>query len=265
MSKSPKDKHRMRRPQPKSSKPGRRVESIKKSYSKEQLSEIGAIAMTWNQLELQIDFLLLIVLKMPVGLWMPLVKRINGMDGKFAILRLRAEQSTILTDDARECIKLSLAGVSECKKYRDAIVHSLTFDVDKGIAQEIGRRAETQEVLVTMEALTGVYNRLEILLDELRYVDLLLRLGDEEGAATIYRDQPDPLKLRRERDVPIGIAQVREHQKRRQSLPPLPKFPEESENQDWMNQYSGPRRYAQWHPSTGVTEIEPIPPQNEED
>lgn len=261
MTKPPKDKHRMKRPMPKGARPGRQRPNIKAAYTTEQLAEIGAIALTWNQVELFIDWLLLIVLKMPPALWEPVTKRINGMDGKLALLRLRAEHSEILTDEARACIKISLDAVGEYKKYRDAIVHSHTFDVDRGIAQETGRQAKTQQVMVTLPALIGVYQRLSLLLDELPSIDLLFRLGDEEGALTIYRGQPDPLKLRRERDVPIGIAQARERQKPRLSLPPLPEFPDEEEiSMDWMQQFSQPGRRATWHPSTGLTGVEPILP-----
>src|SRR6266852_9288082 len=151
------------------------------------------------------------------------------MDGKLAYLRTRAAQSKILTDDARACIKSALDAVAEYKTYRDAIVHSLVFDIDKGIAQRIGSRAEIHQILVTMEALSGLYERLILIQAELRQVDLLFRLADEAGAAAIYRGAADPSQLRRERDVPTVTAQVQEHRNRRLSLPPLPEFPSEED------------------------------------
>jgi hypothetical protein len=230
MSKKPSARHRMKRPQPSGAKPGRWVDDIKQSYTTEQLAEVGAIALTWNQVEAMVDFLLLVTLDLPPGLWLAVAKRINGMDGKLAILRQKAEQSAILTDEARLCIKLALDAVGEYKGYRELIVHSLTFDIDKGIAQQIGRQAKAVQVLVTMTALTSFYVRLTLLKEELRQVDLLFRLADARGAAKIYPGVPDPSRLRRERDVPIVITQVHEHQNRRLSLPPLPEFPEEPED-----------------------------------
>jgi hypothetical protein len=122
-----------------------------------------------------------------------------------------------------------LDAVAEYKTYRGAIVHSLVFDVDKGIAQRIGSRAENHQILVTMEALSALYERLVLIQNELRQIDLLFRLADEAGAATIYRGAADPSRLRRERDVPAVTAQVQEHQTRRLSLPPLPEFPSEED------------------------------------
>jgi hypothetical protein len=229
MSTNPKGKHRMKRPRPPGSKPGPAVDNIKKAYSKDQLAEIGAIALIWNQVDSYIDFILLVALNIPIGLWLDVTKRINGMDGKLAILRNRAAQSRILTDEARACIKSALDAVAEYKTYRDAIVHSLVFDADKGIAQRIGSRAENHQILVTMEALSALYQRLVLIQAELRQVDLLFRLADEAGAAAVYRGVADPSRLRRERDVPAVNAQVLEHQNRRLSLPPLPEFPSEED------------------------------------
>jgi hypothetical protein len=106
-------KHRMKRPQPKDAKPGRRVQDIKKAYTQGQLTEIGAVTLKWNQIDFFVDWLLLIVLNLPIGLWLQVTKRINGMDGKLEILRSYANRSEILTDEAKACIKLSLDGIAE--------------------------------------------------------------------------------------------------------------------------------------------------------
>ena len=57
--------HRMKRRKPDvSAGPVRPVSDIRKAYTPEQLAEIGAIALIWNQIELQIDFILLVILKL---------------------------------------------------------------------------------------------------------------------------------------------------------------------------------------------------------
>jgi hypothetical protein len=245
MATPPKDRHRMKRPQPKDAQPGRRREqNIKKAYSAEQLQEIGAIAITWNQLEWQVDFLLLIALDMPMGLWLPVAKRINGMDGKLQILRLRANQSEDLNDEGKDCVNQSLDAVAEYKTYRDAVVHSTPFNIEKGIAQQIGRRAETREILVTMNALTGLYERLIILQDELRDIDLLFRFV--RAPETISPVKRDPSQSPEEQVLQALTAQVRRHQNRRQSLPPLPEFPSEEAQaaaaMGWFQQWPDPQR-----------------------
>ena len=54
---------RMRRKQPKDSWPGRRTPDPKEAYSAVQLEEIGAIAIMWNAVDVMLDWLLKIAVK----------------------------------------------------------------------------------------------------------------------------------------------------------------------------------------------------------
>jgi hypothetical protein len=45
----------MSRRQPKTSRPGRRVEDPKEAYTVAQLAEVGAIALMWNQIDNFLD------------------------------------------------------------------------------------------------------------------------------------------------------------------------------------------------------------------
>jgi hypothetical protein len=120
--------------------------------------------------------------------------------------------------------------VVDCKRYRDDIIHSVPFDIDKGIAHAFKHHTDVVQTLVTEGALNGLYSRMKLILDELREIDLLYRLADEEGAKLAYRrEELDPLERRRTRDVPGQTARCQEVQKARRSLPPLPKFPDEDE------------------------------------
>jgi hypothetical protein len=101
------------------------------------------------------------------------------------------------------------------------------YDIDKGIAHGFKYGTEMVQTLVTVEALQGLYSRLKMLLGEMRDVDMLYRLTDEQGAYAVYRDEPDPVGRRRTRDVPLQTARLRDIQKGRLSLPPLPRFPDE--------------------------------------
>lgn len=219
------DKHRMKRPKPKDNVgPARNIANVREACQPDQLEEIGAIALIWNQVELQIDFILLVILKLPPGLWLPTVKRINGMDGKLEIIRRYYDRNVILTDDASSALKVTFDAVGEYKGYRDAIVHSVLFDVESGIAERIGSRAEISQVIVKIEALKAFYQRMELLLPELKEADLLLRLGDAEDARNLYGGQNGE-KIRREKDVPIQTQRLSELQNLRLELPPLPAFP----------------------------------------
>jgi hypothetical protein len=76
-----------------------------------------------------------------------------------------------------------------------------------------------------MEALQGLYARLMMLLDEMMDGDMLFRLSHEEGVYAGSRDEPDPVGRRHTLD--IQTARLRDAQKPRLSLPPLPRFPDE--------------------------------------
>jgi hypothetical protein len=224
---TPTNKDRMSRKQPKTSRPGRRVEDPKKAYTFEQLAEVGAIALIWNQIDNFLDWLLHIALKTPLMLHWEIARRIRGSYAKVELLRIAAARAKILTDEARECIKYTLDGVVECNRHRDNIIHSMPYDLDKGIAHAFKHHTDMVQTLVTEGALTGLYQRMKLILDELREVDLLYRLADEEGAKAVYPEIRDPIARRYTRDVPLQTAQTRARQKARKALPPLPKFPDE--------------------------------------
>ena len=219
----------MKRPQPPGARPGRVEHDIKRALTTEQLAEIGAISLKFNQVESIIEFILLVVLDVPPLLWWDVVRRINGMDAKLSILRRYYESNKIFTAEAKECLKIALDGVADYKKYRDLIIHCVPYDVDKGIGQHMTTKAEAVQILLTKEALSALYDRLCILNEELVFADLLFRLGSATGAKAIYPDVADLLRLRRERDVPAVLDLVLPHQKRRLSLPPLPEFPSDQE------------------------------------
>jgi hypothetical protein len=80
---------------------------------------------------------------------------------------------------------------------------------------------------VTDGALAGLYQRMKLILDELREVNLLYRLADEEGARAVYPELRDPAARRRTLDVPIQTKQTQTRQKTRKDLAPLPMFPDE--------------------------------------
>jgi hypothetical protein len=58
MTKLSKPPHRMKRPQPAGAKPGRAEHDIKKALTTEQLAEIGAISLKFNQIESLVEFIL---------------------------------------------------------------------------------------------------------------------------------------------------------------------------------------------------------------
>jgi hypothetical protein len=100
MAGNPINKDRMSRRQPKTSRPGRRVEDPKEAYTVAQLAEVGAIALIWNQIDNFLDWLLHIALRTPLNLHWDIARRIRGSYAKVELLRLAADRAKILTDEA---------------------------------------------------------------------------------------------------------------------------------------------------------------------
>jgi hypothetical protein len=55
----------MKRPQPLGARPGRIEDDIKKALTTEQLAEIGAISLKFNQIESLVEFILVVILDVP--------------------------------------------------------------------------------------------------------------------------------------------------------------------------------------------------------
>lgn len=222
-------RYRMKRPLPPEAAYETRQEDIKKTHSKKQLELLGAVALAWNQAERNLEYTLCQGLDLPLTLWHPVAKRINGLEGIVSLVNLIAATSEVLDDDARHCISNTMSAFMECKGYRDAAIHSVPFS--RGTGVRVGRQAKSDQILLTKEALSMLYERIDVLRLELSalmvlygwiappYLSGLRRLG----RAT---KDPDPLRELRERDVPKYVARVQLRQKQRQSLPPLPEFPD---------------------------------------
>jgi hypothetical protein len=107
--------------------PGRRSTDPKTDYTKEQLAEIGAIAIVWNHIDDFVDWLVHICLGAPIALTWALGRSIGSIESKLDLLTLAASQSRILNDEARACIRESFSAIKEYKTYRDRIVHSVSL------------------------------------------------------------------------------------------------------------------------------------------
>src|SRR6516165_9171732 len=209
---------RMTRKQPSGSQPGRRPWDPKEAYTTEQLAEVGAVILLWNQVEGFLDLLIYVALNPPifdVSRHMSLPKRIK-------LLRLAAKRNEILSDDAKKMIKNTLDAVAQYEKYRNNIVHSMPYDIDKGIAHNFTYDTDMAQTIVTLPALSGLYIRLKMLIYELREVLALFLFGHPD-------EQKRPFRLftrepARREDVQERARGALRLQKERLSLPPLPEF-----------------------------------------
>jgi hypothetical protein len=231
---NPATKARMSRKQPEGAQPGRRPEDPKDAYSAEQLAEVGAIVLLWNQIEAFIDFLTFIALRPRISLFWDITRRLRGISARVELLRLAADRNKILTSTEKQIIKTALDGVIEYKRYRDNIAHSMPYDADKGIAHSFKYGSELVQTLVTMPALTGLYMRMKLLMDELREVDMLYRIADDDETRRPRGARHDPRSPLYGSVAPSRTALALQRQKERLSLEPLPEFPDEDEGHSLM-------------------------------
>ena len=85
------------------------------------------------------------------------------------------------------------------------------------------KRDARYDVLLSQQALDGLYDRLISVGDELRTVYIIFLVLDE---ALKNEPQADLSTLLHGQAIQGHVNQVQEHPKTRQSLPPLPKFPQ---------------------------------------
>lgn len=212
-----------------------RGSNVKENLSVVQLAAIGAVAIAWNEMELFVNYSLCVSAWMPWPLVLEVSTRINGLEGQIAIIREAMKLHSrmgLIDDEAASHIGKSLNAVVDYKKYRDAVIHARVLDSEHGIGELIRRQGKQEEVLLTVEALDALYNRLTLLRDELVLAFLIFQ--------TIYRSQPSNVsgggqtnKQSLAQAIQAYMVQYRLHQQDRQSLPPLPEFPDLPPNPVW--------------------------------
>jgi hypothetical protein len=217
--------------------PIKRTGNVRKDMTKTQLAAIGAVSLAYNEAERVLDILLggnLGLISRGIGLTYDLTSRINGIDGKVAIIKSSLTQLSVPRDTlAAVADTLGEAGFSLYKKYRDAIIHSISLDAKAGISAGPYNRGKSSEVLVTPAALNGLYRRLVIIRSELFLISGIstqaltkFELTQHECPicrAYAYPTRPVPSLFVKE--IRGATALIRKHQKRRLSLAPLPEFP----------------------------------------
>lgn len=225
--------------------------NILRDVSKRQLANIGAVSIAYNEMEEALDLLLTFAL----GIWSvtgpQVTSRINGTDGKIAIIRAAVRDVSLIkgaTDFAGkpsfpDLIDRSLEheGFALLKQYRDAVIHAHKFDVPTAIARTSVKRGKPYEVLMSVEVLKALYTRLVLVRNELwEACTIAARASDTWKSAwlahniaaansALGKQMMRATTKRSERDIRGAISRYRRHQSRRLSLPPLPSFPSEAQ------------------------------------
>jgi hypothetical protein len=152
-----------------------RTGDLKQDLSHDQLAEIGAVAIAYNHTEIMIDRMLAIALNLTVHMHRQVTSRINGVENKIDILKLALsdleipERTQNLIADA-----LGNGAFKRLKSYRDAVVHARILDQTRQLGELIERQGKHSEVLLSVEALSRLYDNLVCLQMELASYALII-------------------------------------------------------------------------------------------
>jgi hypothetical protein len=229
--KTPDGKERMKRiaPTDLSLRPTRIEFDPKKAYTTEQLAEIGAIALRMNQIEAHIDFIGSHILFTKTPFWLRIAAdNALSMDKKLDLLGECIDRSPFLDDNAKHRVMDCLAEVKQCRAYRNAIIHHHIYDHEKGIGTFIDQKKKAYQILVSLDALTTLYSIMCSLLDEVREVDMLVRIvADAQRPGRMgKKGQLEPFddEFLKANVIPDIVKRIVELQTTRKALHKLPHF-----------------------------------------
>ena len=197
------------------------VNDPRKQISTDQLAAIGAIAIAWNYVDAEVDTTLERVAAIDGHISLAVTSRINGFDGKIAIIKDAMIAVCNIPEEVRTIISATLGAAEEHKKYRDSVIHARILTADSAIAPANANRGTTYETIVTVEALNTLYERIITIyyeMIEIAYVTMMYAAlptveGDERRS---YEDT-----------IQSCVFQLQCNQQLRARLPQLPKFPAE--------------------------------------
>lgn len=203
------------------------ADDIRNDIPQEQLALIGAVALSYNYAENTINRMLYWAIGMPISMHRDIVSRINGVDGKIAIIKSGATEIGI-PENIRVFLAETLGegGFGLLKKYRDAVIHARILNNKIGIGELIESKGRHMEVLLSQAALDGLFNHLEAIRLELAALMLMMF---EAFSLKNDASADDPKKSSYEEDIQNYFAQAQSYRTRRLSLPPIPEFPDEAE------------------------------------
>ena len=198
--------------------------SIKGSLDEKQLAGIGAVALAYNYAENSINKLFVEIAGVRKDVSRDVVTRINGIDGKTAIIKKGFR--TVTEDENILRMINALFGekgpFTQCKRYRDALIHSRVLDSEAGTGIYDIHRDKIWDVMHSVDALDVLFDTLDLLRSEIAKLSVVYRILNR-----IRSTRGDLLaKERYEQHLQVCLAQVLEIQRMRSSLPKFPEFPE---------------------------------------
>jgi hypothetical protein len=234
---------------------------VRKDLSAEQLAAVGSVILAWNDTEAMLNVLMCVVCNIHHGIWRDLASRIQGYEGKIELVKLTVSARFGIRENSgwlHDAIWLTLAAVKQGRQHRDTLAHTRVIDRYLGIGETSVRRTELQEILLTADALNGLYDHIHALTKELWWLisffeqlNQLASLGEDdkpigsflvdlisaqqaamrEGKPGVLSVTPDLSRRSIEQEAQRCFSQYHHHHNQRLLLKPLPKLPPEDPNQ----------------------------------
>ena len=204
-----------------SSRSGSKTNDVKRDLSSAQLQAVGAVAIAWNEVEFLLDCMLYSGLHLSAISWLDIVTRI-GLDAKIDLIAAAKETSNI-SDNISAAIQRSIHALKALKDLRHSVIHARVFDASRGIGENIRRGAKISQVLLTEQALNGLYERLAFLRVEMQQVIAIVDLVRTSGFAVRAPKGADAAAAIPE--VKRRLELLQEFQAKRLALPGMPAFP----------------------------------------
>jgi hypothetical protein len=188
----------------------------------EQLEYVGAIAILYNSVEDQVDSLCAEGLRIPIH-DAEVLSRLNGIEGKAELAKISAKHWGFSEDEQAFLAEaLGKSGFMLLKKWRDAVVHSRVYNSRTSMAVVPERRGKFSQVLLSTDALVGLYSRLAWIRAELFWLRQILERRTRLSREWIDTQHRERLEQQNRADW----IRAREHRTHRLSLQPMPEFPD---------------------------------------
>src|ERR1700726_1136510 len=82
--------------------------NVRQHVDPKRLQAIGAMILEWNYIEGALNLVLDLALKLPFQLWVPVHSRINGTDGKIALIKETFDLPAKIPEQAQAPIRKAL-------------------------------------------------------------------------------------------------------------------------------------------------------------
>ena len=122
---------------------------------------VGHMTFLWNYIENALDWTLDQAIEAPPALRVDVRSRINGLDGKLAIIKKCVGLPSKFSDGERTLVLNTLGCFDELKRARDAVTHVRIGNAERDVAPSFERQGDIYEALVSKDAITTLNMHLE--------------------------------------------------------------------------------------------------------